>query len=258
MQRPVFLTAEWRHLLMLNYVVDPAILAPYVPQGTELDLWDGQALVSIVGFQFLDTRLLGWSIPGHRNFDEVNLRFYIRRWTTEGWRRGVVFIKELAPRHAIVLVARGVYHENYEYASLTHTICEPSPDTPAGQVRYQWTYRGEQYAIQAVITASPQSLEIESLAEFITEHYWGYSRRPDGITLEYEVQHPPWKIWSADQFKFSGDVSRLYGGSFAPMLSVPPHSGLVAEGSAIQVCRGCKLPVRSEGVVTSPAVPPTV
>ena len=75
----VFLTAEWRYLAMLNYEIEPAVLAPFVPQGTELDSFDGKTFVSIVAFLFLDTRIGGIPIPFHRNFEEVNLRFYVRR-----------------------------------------------------------------------------------------------------------------------------------------------------------------------------------
>jgi uncharacterized protein YqjF (DUF2071 family) len=105
-----FLTAEWRRLAMLNYQVDPAILRPFVPRGVELDTWDNRHYVSVVGFLFLKTRVLGLAIPFHRDFEEINLRFYVRRRAEDGWRRGVVFIKEIAPRWAIATMARVVYN----------------------------------------------------------------------------------------------------------------------------------------------------
>src|SRR5690348_18142677 len=103
-ERPL-LTAEWRHLALLQYVVDPAVLLPLVPLGTELDSWEGRTLVSMVGFRFLRVRVLGASILFHTDFDEVNLRFYVRRRVAEGWRRGVVFVREIVPRRAVALVA---------------------------------------------------------------------------------------------------------------------------------------------------------
>src|SRR5690606_40211851 len=99
---------QWRRLVMLNYDVDPAVLRPLVPHGVELDTWEGRYLVSVVGFQFLDTRLLGVPVPFHRDFDEINLRFYVRRRADDGWRRGVVFVKEIVPRRALAAVARAV------------------------------------------------------------------------------------------------------------------------------------------------------
>ncbi|HEX7980960.1 MAG TPA: DUF2071 domain-containing protein, partial [Gemmatimonadaceae bacterium] len=110
--RSAFLTAEWRWLVMLNYEVPPEVLAPYVPRGTSLDLWQGHALVSVVGFRFIETRVIGVPIPFHRHFDEVNLRFYVRRELPGGEaRRGVVFIRELVPKPMIAWVARALYNE---------------------------------------------------------------------------------------------------------------------------------------------------
>jgi uncharacterized protein YqjF (DUF2071 family) len=76
--KKVFLTAEWKHLAMLNYEIEPSVLMPYVPRGTELDLWNGKNLISVVGFMFLNTRVFGIPIPFHRDFEEVNLRIYVR------------------------------------------------------------------------------------------------------------------------------------------------------------------------------------
>ena len=101
-----FLTANWRYLAMLNFAVDPKILEPLVPSETELDFHEGQTFLSVVGFLFLDTRVIGMPIPLHRDFEEVNLRFYVRRKSADQWRRGVVFVRELVPRAAIAIVAR--------------------------------------------------------------------------------------------------------------------------------------------------------
>ena len=101
-----FLTAQWRHLVLINYEIAPEIVRPYVPRGTEIDSFDGRTYASLVGFLFLDTRLRGVPIPFHRNFEEVNLRLYVRRKGAEGWRRGVVFVREIVPRLALAWVAR--------------------------------------------------------------------------------------------------------------------------------------------------------
>ena len=105
-----FLTAKWLNLAMINYEVDPEMLVPYVPCGTEIDTWNGKTLMSVVGFLFKDTRVSGIRIPFHVNFEEVNLRFYVRRRRRDELRRGVVFIKEIVPKTAIALVARVAYN----------------------------------------------------------------------------------------------------------------------------------------------------
>src|SRR5687767_14420287 len=108
-----FLSAEWRYLAMANFRIEPAVLEPFVPRGTRLDMFHGEAYVSLVGFLFRDTRVLGFSFPRHRDFEELNLRFYVVRDVEGESRRGVVFIKELAPRWAVCTIARALYNENY-------------------------------------------------------------------------------------------------------------------------------------------------
>ncbi len=117
-----FLTAEWRHLAMLNYQVDPEVLRERLPRGIELDDHAGRHFVSVVGFLFLHTKVRGIPIPFHRDFEEVNLRCYVRREEQGELRRGVVFVKEFVPRRAIAWVARTVYNENYLALPMRHRI----------------------------------------------------------------------------------------------------------------------------------------
>ena len=236
---PIFLTAEWRHLAMLNYDADPAVLVPFLPRGTELDLWQGRALVSMVGFLFLQTRVRGIPIPFYRNFEEVNLRFYVRRRAEEGWRRGVVFVKELVPRAAIALVARRFYHEPYLALPMSHRI-EGAQDS-VRSAEYSWRFQQRRNFLRVVTSGAAQPLVAGSEAEFITEHYWGYNAQPDGSTLEYRVEHPRWRVYAAADATFDCDVAGLYGETFCACLSGPPASAFLAEGSAITVRRGVRL-----------------
>ena len=140
----VFLTGEWRYLAMLNYRVDPALLDPLVPRGTSLDLWQGAAYVSLVGFLFRDTRVLGVPVPRHRQFEEVNLRFYVRREIAGEMRRGVTFIREIVPRPAIAAVARLAYNEPYVAMPMRHSIAvQQEPDDAPAVVQYEWRRRSE-------------------------------------------------------------------------------------------------------------------
>lgn len=240
-----FLTAEWRYLAMLNYPVDQEIVRPLAPRGTELDLWDGKAYISLVGFLFLNTRVLGVAFPFHRNFEEVNLRFYVRHKAQSEWRRGVVLLKEFVPRRAIAAVARIVYNENYEAASMTHAIDSSGEFLrPNGAVEYTWRTR-ESRGRLSVTTQGEARLPVQgSHEEYIAEHYWGYSVQRNGGTKEYRVQHPAWKVWASKSAEFDGDVESFYSGRFVECLSAPPQSAFVADGSAVTVYNGLKL---SEG-----------
>jgi uncharacterized protein YqjF (DUF2071 family) len=235
--RRAFLTAEWRYLVMLNYEIDPGVLEPLVPAGTTLDRWAGRALVSVVGFRFLRTRVLGVPIPLHRDFDEVNLRFYVRHETTDGAvRRGVTFVRELVPRAAIALVARVAYDEPYRAVRMRSTAPAAPTERP-GTVEYAWRTGGRWQRVAAMATGVATVPAPDDEATFVTEHYWGYTRRRSGATTEYEVAHPRWRVWTARDAVLDADVRGLYGAPFVDALAGPPRSAFIADGSAVTVYR---------------------
>src|SRR3982075_3854577 len=226
-----FLTAEWRYLAMLNFVADPKILQPLLPSETELDFHEGQTFLSVVGFLFLDTRVVGLPIPLHRDFEEVNLRFYVRRKSGNEWRRGVVFVRELVPRPAIAIVARTFYGEPYSALPMRHSL-EHKDGRVFAEDQWRRGKRWETLAMSA--TGEPQGAAQGSHEEFITEHYWGYTARRSGSS-EYRVEHPRWRLSTAQTTKFDADVATLYGPQFVESLVAPPVSGFIAEGSPIRV-----------------------
>lgn len=247
LQQPIFLTAEWRHLVMLNYVIDPAIVKPLVPVGTELDFWNDQTYVSVVGFRFLDTRIRTVPVPCHRNFSEVNLRFYVRHRHGDEWRRAVVFIKEIVPLPAVTLIARRLYNENYITLSMRHTLTQANIDSHSRQsLSYSWKWQGRWAELAAETEGDPEPLTGDSEEEFIAEHYWGYTTQRDGSTMEYAVEHPPWHVWRATSCRFDCDVVSLYGQELAEALLQKPTSAFVADGSAILIRKGTRLPFSSQ------------
>jgi len=218
---------------MLNYVAPEELLAPLVPAGVDLDHWRGTLYVSVVGFLFRHTRVLGVPIPAHRTFPEVNLRFYVRRDVAGETRRGVVFVCELVPRRAIALVARLLYNEPYRALPMRHALVAQQHGAFARE--YAWRPSREWTRLSARTFGPSRVLEANSEEEFITEHYWGYTRQRDGGTVEYRVSHPRWNVWTATDARLEGDVGQVYGDAFARVLAGPPRSAFVADGSAVVV-----------------------
>jgi len=226
-----FLTARWKDLIMANYEVDPSLLNAHVPRGTEFDLQDGKCFISLVGFMFLETRVLGLPIPFHVNFEEVNLRYYIKRETEGEIRRAVCFIKEIVPRFAIATVARVVYGEPYECWQMSHERTENT-------VSYDWSKGGNKNHLSVAIDKSIGIPAEGSHSEFIIEHYWGYTDRGKDRVDEYKVEHPKWELFSVKNERIDVDFGKTYGDEFAFLAGKKPYSILLAKGSDVAVYKG--------------------
>lgn len=242
--KKTFLNAQWRKLVMINYAVDPKVLEPYVPFNTELDLWNGTCYVSLIGFMFVDTKVLKLKIPFHINFEEINLRFYVKYKDTEGYKRGVVFIKEIVPRPALTLVANMLYKENYETLPTRHNWIERDDSL---MVEYGWK-KDEWNSIRVTADKQPVDIVPDSEEEFITEHFWGYTKVNDTVTSEYEVAHPRWQIYPVRDYEIDVDFAKVYGSEFAFLKDVKPVSVYLAEGSDIVVKKGKKLKIETTEV----------
>jgi uncharacterized protein YqjF (DUF2071 family) len=226
-----FLTAEWRDIVMLNYEAPPALLSALVPAGTELDTFQGKALVSVVGFRFKRTRVHGVPIPWHQDFEEVNLRLYVRS-LREPERRGVVFVKEIVPRAAVTWVARMLYNENYYTHPMSHAI-----EQDAGETTFSYAFQagGRTHELRATTRGPASALVPGSEEQFIAEHYYGYTKRRDGGTFEYRVDHPAWEVFAVHGAALDCDVAAVYGTAFAGVLRDEPRSALITTGSAVSV-----------------------
>ena len=234
---------------MLNYEVDPEILTALLPHGLEIDAWEGRTMASIVAFEFADVRVRNKSIPFHRDFEEMNLRFYVKRETADGWRRGVVFVREVVPVATVAFLARRRYGEPYQALPMKRLFeHHPVPPAPPGgtprehatTVRYSWRHDKRWHHVEATAGTmrDPRQPEPGSEEEFITDHSYGYGIRR-GQTIEYVVEHPTWRYWNALEAKLdcgATTLRTLYGDSFVPYLQVP-RSAFLVEGSPVTVQR---------------------
>ncbi len=226
-----FLTARWEDLIMANYAVDPSLLEARLPDGTELDLFEGKCFVSLVAFKFVDTKVLGIPVPFHTDFEEVNLRFYVTRTTKDEVKRGVVFVKEIVPKAMITLVARTLYGEPYETWSMSHKEED-------NELTYTWSDSVTSNRVHVEIAENLGVPDEGSQAEFIIEHYWGYTKRGGKRTDEYKVEHPKWELFDINYAEIEVDFAAVYGKEFGFLKDVKPDSLLLAKGSEIAVYKG--------------------
>jgi hypothetical protein len=231
-EKSSFMKAEWNDLLFINYEINPEFLNKYVPKGTELDLWNGKCYISLIGFMFEDVKILGIKIPYHINFEEVNLRFYVKRFEEGVWKRGVVFVKEIVPKHAITFVANTLYNEQYQTLPMRH---ERTSDNESFLFKYEWKKNNVWNSISVKTGKELIPIDENSEAEFISEHYYGYTISPKGKTVEYEVRHPRWQQYQVLDYSVNVDFEMVYGKEFVFLQDLKADSCFVAKGSKISI-----------------------
>lgn len=231
-EKTSFMKAEWNDLLFINYEINPEVLKKYVPKGTEIDLWNGKCYISLIGFMFEDVKVLGMKIPFHVNFEEVNLRFYVKRFEDGFWKRGVVFVKEIVPKHAITFVANTLYNEQYQTLPMRH---ERILNDDKLIFKYEWKKNNLWNSISVKTEKELIPIDENSEAEFISEHYYGYTISPKKKTVEYEVTHPKWQQYKVLDYTIDVDFKTVYGEEFAFLQNQKADSCFVAKGSKITI-----------------------
>jgi len=237
--RPVFLTAKWHNLFFANYVIQPTLVKNLVPRGTSLDNWNGRIFISLVAFQFLDTKILGVPAFSQRNFDEVNLRFYVNRTIEKVEKRGVVFIREIVPSRIIAWVANRLYGENYTARKMQSKMTRINGQVD--RLEYRIMNEGRWNMISSTVSTQLDEFQDTDLAPFITEHYWGYSKRESNVTIEYEVEHPKWSVYQVENFNLDLDFESLYGPEYAFLSDNVPESIFYCPGSEVKVRLGSRV-----------------
>ncbi len=228
----IFLKAKWENIIMVNYSVPQTLLMPYLPKGVELDLFGGEAYVSLVGFMFKNTKLFNIPIPFFGTFEEINLRFYVKRKEGNTFKRGVVFINETVPYKIVAWMANKLYHESYTAVETKH---QWDYKINSKHINYQWKV-GENWN-NIIVEAELKSSNIlrDTIEEFIFEHYFGYAKLNATETEEYKIYHPSWRINKVVQHTIQCDFKAMYGTDFEVLNLLTPQSVLIAEGSVVEV-----------------------
>lgn len=227
-----FMTARWENLIMANYTIDPAALLGYLPPGVEIDLFEGKAYVSLVGFLFKNSQIFGVPIPLLGTFEEVNLRFYVRRKDGDSYKRGVVFINETVPYKPVAWLANKLYKEHYIAIPTKHRIALSEGQK---EVEFQWKTASQWNKIGVSASLFSGEMERGSLEEFIFEHYFGYTRLNDTASQEYRIHHPRWQVNKVLDYTVDCNFAEMYGSAFAELSQQKPEAVFLAEGSDISV-----------------------
>jgi uncharacterized protein YqjF (DUF2071 family) len=227
-----FLKAKWQNLIMVNYEIDPKYLIPYLPNGVDLDYYNGKTYISLVGFLFKDTSLFKIPIPLLGTFEEINLRFYVKRKIGNEVKRGVVFINETVPNKTVAWIANKLYKEHYSAIPTKHTW---KIDAKYKEIEYQWLVNKKWNYINVLATTNAIKMKVGSIEEFIFEHYFGYTKVNTTQSIEYKVNHPSWFVNEIKEYNLNCNFSDFYGKDFEILNSTNPDSVMLAEGSAVSI-----------------------
>ena len=227
-----FLSARWENLIMANYEVNPDVLTPYLPYGVDLDFHNNKTYVSLVGFMFKKTSLFNIPIPFLGTFEEINLRFYVKRVEGDTIKRGVVFINETVPFKSVAWLANKLYKEHYIAIPTKNTI---AINDSSKNISYQWKINNEWNDIVVTAAKEPEQMLSGSIEEFIFEHYYGYTKVNNKLSQEYKVNHPRWQVNKVLEYSIHCDFKSMYGDDFSFLSNHKPDSVLIAEGSSITV-----------------------
>jgi uncharacterized protein YqjF (DUF2071 family) len=226
-----FLTANWENLIMANYEVEPSILKPYLPKGVELDFYKYKTYVSLVGFMFKKTSLFGVPIPFFGSFEEINLRFYVRRVEGKKIKKGVVFINETVPFKIVAFLANKLYKEHYISIPTKNTI-----DIAENKhIHYEWKMKDKWNSISVQTDTNKYQIEPSSIEEFIFERYFGFTKLSPLSTQEYRIHHPKWMTNKILNNHIDCDFRMMYGDAFSNLNNQVPSSIIMAEGSKVIV-----------------------
>jgi uncharacterized protein len=228
----IFLKANWENIVMANYALDPNILRPYLPKGVELDLYNGKACVSLVGFIFKNTKIFNVPIPYLGTFEEINLRFYVLRKEGNEIKRGVVFINETIPYKLVAWMANKLYKEHYTTIPTKHTI---NINEYSKEIKYEWLKDNKWNSIALETSTASEAMQEGSFEQFIFEHYYGYTKINDEATEEYRLHHPSWKINNITKCAIDCDFKSMYGDDFEILNQTKPTAVFIAEGSKVEV-----------------------
>ncbi len=184
---------------------------------------------------------MGVKWPFHINFEEVNLRFYVRHFDGSEWKRGAVFVSEIVPKPIIAFFANTLYKEHYSAMPMRHSVVQDAE----GNTRYlyEWKKRGNWNKLGATVANDFADIKPGTEEEFIFEHYWGYNTLNPNTTMQYQVEHVSWQTATCSNYIFEADIAALYSKAFEPFLSAKPHSVFFAKGSRIGVRIGEKIRV---------------
>jgi uncharacterized protein YqjF (DUF2071 family) len=108
---------RWNDLLFAHWPMPAAVLAPLIPEGLQVDTFQGSAWLGVMPFWMDRIKVRGIPpLPGVRSFPDLSLRTYVREERTG--TPGVVCLSLDASNLLAVAVGCVLYHLPYHWAEM--------------------------------------------------------------------------------------------------------------------------------------------
>lgn len=222
----IFMSGEWKDLIMSTFEIDKSILEPYLPKNTEIDFYKGKALLSMVAFTFSKVKFFGIRVPFHQQFGQINFRFYVKS-KIDG-AKGVVFVKEFAPKPLIAYIANWFYNEPYHYKKIR---LKKSIDN--NQIKLNYSFRDSKIDIESKLQTN--QLINNTFEHFVVDRYIAFIKNYKGKTFQYKIYHKPWELYNLKNINIDKTILNLLPKKFKNLKHI---STSFVKGSSIEVQKG--------------------
>jgi hypothetical protein len=223
------MTASWKRLINMTYAVSPELLLPHVPAGVTLDCIDGKAFVGLVPFSFENVTMNRLRIPFHQSFPEINLRFYVKHRLG----RGVVFLRECAPKRAVVWLARKKYNEPYCCKKMKEKV-RMFTDGTFSVAHSLWS-NGIKNTVEVTARTTPVFPDKNSSAHYFKELELGFGIAHNKQTMLYRIHHPEWEVFPVVSYALNMNFGAVFGEKWAFLSAEKPLDVSLVKGSAVTV-----------------------
>ena len=205
------MTQRWNDLLFAHWPVPASSIAPLLPEGLQVDSFQGSAWLGVVPFWLDRIKVRGLPpIPGMRSFPDLNVRTYVRDEHTG--TPGVYFFSLDASNLLAVAVAHTFFHLPYHWAEMS--LDQRSEREFSFYSRRRFSSR------QVIFKARYRGLgptrklaegNMGTLEYFLLERSCLFTRNRAGQAVRSSLHHVPWPLEEAEAEIERNDLAEAIG-----------------------------------------------
>lgn len=226
------ISSEFRKVALLNYIVPPEVVEKYLPKYTKPDFYNGNCFISLVGFQVKKLKVSDVKVPLIKDFDEIDLQIYVKRFDGARWVKGVVIISRIFDQPGAATLTNTLFKTNYTSMPTTSEVNETEEGL---EVKYSWQLNGKEqsFSVKSNNLAAPYDKDTE--AAFILDRSLGFIKAGEEETFQYTINHASWHLYTVEEYAVDVDFSRQFDPVLNILNTMVPQSVILTEGSTVEI-----------------------